>query len=66
MSAVIVKDAAREPFFTVVSLAGYLGVHPRTIRQWISDGKIPSYSFEGSRRISAADVDAYIRARRVA
>lgn len=66
MIEVSVKDSAREPFFTPRSLAEYLGVHPRTVRQWISDRKIPSYSFEGSRRIAASDVDDYIKARRVA
>lgn len=55
-----IVDEARRPFFTPSTLATYLSVHPRTVRQWITDGKIPSYLFEGSRRIAAADVDAYV------
>lgn len=60
MSQIIVVDEARRPFFTPSTLARYLAVHPRTVRQWITDGKIPSYLFEGSRRIAATDVDAYV------
>lgn len=58
-------DAAREPFFTARTLAEYLGVSVRTVRSMITERKIPSYTFEGSRRIAAADVDAYIKERRV-
>lgn len=60
MSEVAVIADARRPFFTPSTLATYLAVHPRTVRQWLTDGKIPSYLFEGSRRIAAEDVDAYV------
>ena len=55
---------ARRPFWTPRRLAEYLGVHERTLRTWLKDGKIASHSFEGSRRIAADDVDAYIAATR--
>lgn len=60
MSEVTIVRDARRPFFTPSTLATYLSVHPRTVRQWLTDGKIPSYLFEGSRRIAAEDVDAYV------
>lgn len=61
MSAPVeVPPERRRPFFTPTTLAQYLAVHPRTIRQWIADKKIASYVFEGSRRIAAEDVDEYI------
>lgn len=60
----IVVGERRRPFFTAASLARYLGVSVRTVRQMLADGKLPSYMFEGARRIAAEDVDAYIRAHR--
>jgi excisionase family DNA binding protein len=53
-------DEPRRAFWTPVRLAEYLAVHERTLRQWLADDVIPSYVFEGSRRIAADDVDAYV------
>jgi excisionase family DNA binding protein len=47
-------------FFTPQSLARYLGVSERTMRQMLSDGVIPSYKIVGRRRIDPPDVDAYL------
>lgn len=63
---VIVLDEARRPFFTAASVARYLGLSERTVREMIADGRLPSYKFEGARRIAAEDVDEYIAARRAA
>jgi excisionase family DNA binding protein len=51
-------------FFTERSLAAYLAVSDRTIRNWIRRGELPSYKFGAARRINPADVDAFLEARR--
>ena len=56
--------ASRRPFFTVAGLATYLGLSTRTVRAMLARGVIPSYKFEGARRIDADDVDRYVAARR--
>lgn len=56
-----VDTAARRPFFSPRSLAEYLEVSERTVRQWIMDGKIASYSIDGRRRIAADDVDRMLQ-----
>ena len=61
---VVVDVEPRQPFFTVRGLADYLGLSIRTVRQMLSDGVLPSYRFEGGRRVAASDVDAYVSARR--
>jgi len=53
-----------EPFFTERTLAAYLAVSDRTIRNWIRRGELPSYKLGASRRIDPADVDAFLEARR--
>jgi excisionase family DNA binding protein len=50
----------RRAFFTPKSLAAYLALSERTVRQMLADGVIPSYLIQGSRRIDPADVDAYL------
>lgn len=59
-----VVQGARRPFFTPAKLAAYLDVSPRLVRKLLQHGVIPSYKFEGARRIDPADVDEYVRARR--
>jgi excisionase family DNA binding protein len=51
-------------FFTERSLAAYLAVSDRTIRNWIRRGELPSYKLGASRRIDPADVDAFLAQRR--
>jgi excisionase family DNA binding protein len=53
-----------ETFFTERTLAAYLSVSDRTIRNWIRRGELPSYKLGASRRIDPADVDAFLEARR--
>jgi len=62
-------DVDRNPlsdptFFTERTLAEYLAVSDRTIRNWIRRGELPSYKLGASRRIDPADVDAFLEARR--
>ena len=45
------------PFFTERSLAAYLAVSDRTIRNWIRRGELPATSSVPSRRIDPADVE---------
>lgn len=51
-------------FFTERSLASYLAVSDRTIRNWIRRGELPSYKLGAARRIDPADVDAFLEVRR--
>lgn len=59
------RNTPSEPtFFTEHTLAAYLAVSDRTIRNWIRRGELPSYKLGASRRIDPADVDAFLEARR--
>jgi len=58
------NHADPETFFTERTLAAYLAVSDRTIRNWIRRGELPSYKLGASRRIDPVDVDAFLEARR--
>ena len=60
MSALRVSKQALRPFFTPKTLAEYLSISERTVRQMLSEGRIASYRVEGVRRIDPDDVDAYL------
>ncbi|HYP56410.1 MAG TPA: helix-turn-helix domain-containing protein [Solirubrobacterales bacterium] len=47
-------------FFTERSLAAYLAVSDRTIRNWIRRGELPSYTLGAARRIDPADVEDFL------
>lgn len=51
-------------FFTERTLADYLAVSDRTIRNWIRRGELPSYKLGAARRIDPTDVTAFLEARR--
>jgi excisionase family DNA binding protein len=51
-------------FFTDRTLAAYLAVSDRTVRNWIMRGELPSYKLGASRRIDPADVAAFLEQRR--
>lgn len=57
-----VKDQQRPriTFFTERTLAAYLSVSDRTIRNWIRQGELPSYKLGASRRIDPADVEDFL------
>jgi excisionase family DNA binding protein len=48
------------PFFTPKTLAAYLSVSERTVRQMLADQRVASYRVEGQRRIDHKDVEAYL------
>lgn len=58
------KTPSDPTFFTERTLAVYLSVSDRTIRNWIRRGELPSYKLGASRRIDPADVDAFLEVRR--
>lgn len=60
----VIDTEPRQPFFTPKTLACYLSLSERTIRQMIADRTIASYRVAGQRRISAEDVDRYLASRR--
>jgi excisionase family DNA binding protein len=47
-------------FFTERTLADFLSVSDRTIRNWIRSGKLPSYKLGAARRIDPADVEDFL------
>jgi len=60
VSALRVVKRDLRPFFTPKTLAQYLSISERTVRQMLADGRIESYKVEGQRRIDFADVEAYL------
>jgi len=54
------RKRASSAFFTERSLATYLAVSDRTIRNWIRRGELPSYKLGASRRIDPADVEDFL------
>jgi excisionase family DNA binding protein len=63
--ALRVVEEERRPFFTPKTLARYLSVSERTVRQMVADRRIESVKVEGVRRIPADDVDSYVARHRV-
>ena len=58
-----IRGMERKPtrtLFTERSLAAYLAVSDRTIRNWIRRGELPSYKLGTSRRIDPADVEDFL------
>lgn len=54
------RKFAPPAFFTERSLATYLAVSDRTIRNWIRRGELPSYKLGAARRIDPADVEDFL------
>jgi excisionase family DNA binding protein len=54
------RKPAPVAFFTERTLASFLAVSDRTIRNWIRRGELPSYKLGASRRIDPADVDDFL------
>jgi excisionase family DNA binding protein len=61
-----VKDssAQSEAFFTERTLAAYLAVSDRTIRNWMRRGELPTYKLGAARRIDPADVEDFLASHR--
>lgn len=54
------RKANKPPFFTERTLADFLAVSDRTVRNWIRSRKLPSYKFGAARRIDPADVADFL------
>lgn len=54
------NPAQSDTFFTERTLAAYLAVSDRTIRNWIRCGELPSYKLGAARRIDPADVEDFL------
>lgn len=61
---VAVDENPVEPMFSVKSLANYLALSERTVRDLLSGGEIPSYKISGARRIARSDVESWLKSRR--
>jgi excisionase family DNA binding protein len=54
------RKSSKPRFFTERTLADFLAVSDRTIRNWIRSGKLPSYKLGAARRIDPADVEDFL------
>jgi excisionase family DNA binding protein len=54
------RKSSKRAFYTERSLAEFLAVSDRTVRNWIRRGELPSYKLGASRRFSPADVEAFL------
>jgi excisionase family DNA binding protein len=54
------RKSTSPSFFTERTLAAFLAVSDRTIRNWIRRGDLPSYKFGAARRIDPADVKRFL------
>lgn len=50
----------RQAWFTPETLAAYLQVSDRQVRNWVSEGLLVSYKIGSSRRFDPANVDAFV------
>lgn len=60
MTSLRIVEQDLRPFFTPKTLAAYLSVSERTVRQMLADHRIASYRVEGQRRIDHKDVENYL------
>jgi len=58
------RKSSKANFFTERTLADFLSVSDRTIRNWIRRGELPSYKLGAARRIDPADVEDFLARRR--
>jgi excisionase family DNA binding protein len=54
------RKAVPPSFFTERTLADFLAVSDRTVRNWIRRGDLPSYKLGAARRIDPADVEVFL------
>lgn len=54
------RKSSDPSFFTERTLADFLAVSDRTIRNWIRRGELPSYKLGAARRIDPADVEDFL------
>jgi excisionase family DNA binding protein len=61
---IAVADEPLPAMFSVKSLAAYLALSERTVRDLLSQGELPSYKVAGARRIARSDVESWLHTRR--
>jgi excisionase family DNA binding protein len=54
------RKSRKPSFFTERTLADFLAVSDRTIRNWIRRGELPSYKLGAARRIDPTDVEDFL------
>lgn len=54
------RKATSPSFYTERTLADFLAVSDRTVRNWIRRGQLPSYKLGAARRIDPADVETFL------
>jgi excisionase family DNA binding protein len=54
------RKSSGPSFFTERTLADFLAVSDRTVRNWIRSGKLSSYKLGAARRIDPADVEDFL------
>lgn len=54
------RKSSKPSFFTERTLADFLAVSDRTVRNWIRSGKLPSYKLGAARRIDPTDVEDFL------
>lgn len=54
------RKATKPSFYTERTLAEFLAVSDRTVRNWIRRGELPSYKLGSARRIDPADVEDFL------
>jgi excisionase family DNA binding protein len=54
------RKSGKRTFYTERSLAEFLAVSDRTVRNWIRRGDLASYKLGAARRIDPADVEDFL------
>ncbi|HVQ58785.1 MAG TPA: helix-turn-helix domain-containing protein [Solirubrobacterales bacterium] len=54
------RKATEPSFYTERTLAEFLAVSDRTVRNWIRHGELASYKLGAARRIDPADVEDFL------
>jgi excisionase family DNA binding protein len=54
------RNSTEPNLYTERTLAEFLAVSDRTVRNWICRGELPSYKLRASRRIDPADVGDFL------
>jgi excisionase family DNA binding protein len=56
----ITIDTELRAWFTEESLATWLRISDRKVRQWVAEGRLPSYKLDGCRRFHPDDVASFL------
>lgn len=56
----------RPTFLTILDLADQLQVSDKTVRRWIKSGELVAHKLGDQYRISEADLELFLRSRRLA